>query len=76
MPTDQGHWKLDEQYYPYEQYWQRLERLSLAPTIHFKQIPGLDQFKLPDSTHLDQTDAPEFTRILFDYLIKQNLLTD
>jgi hypothetical protein len=76
MPTDQGHWKLDEQYYPFEQYWQRLERLSLGPTIHFKRVPGLDQFHLPDSTHLDQSDAPDFTRILFAYLIEQNLLTD
>jgi len=75
MPTDQGHWKLDEQYYPYAQYWQRLERLSLAPTIHFRQVPGLDKFRLPDSTHLDQSDAPEFTRILFDYLIEQHLVT-
>ncbi|MFC1719831.1 hypothetical protein ACFL00_01655 [Pseudomonadota bacterium] len=74
MPTDKGHWKLDEQYYPYQQYWQRLERRSLAPALHFKQIPGLDQFSLPDSTHLDQSDAPQFTRILFDYLTSQGLI--
>jgi hypothetical protein len=69
FPTDKGHWELDEQYYPRQLYWKKLEQEPLLNTLHFKDIKGLDKFDLPDSSHLDSKDAQAFTRILFDQII-------
>ncbi|MCF6301085.1 MAG: hypothetical protein L3J52_08210 [Proteobacteria bacterium] len=68
LPTDKGHWHIDEQYYPRAVYWDKLAEKSHAGTIHFKDVEGLEQFDLPDSSNLDQKDSEKFTAILFDHI--------
>lgn len=68
MPTDQGHWQLDEQYYPKQQFWDTLATIPHAQTIHFRDYPQLSAFTLADSSHLDQTDAKKFTHALIALL--------
>ncbi len=67
LPTDKGHWLIDEQFYPRADYWTQIAENSHAASIHFKDVKGLEQFDLLDSSHLDQKDSEKFTRILFDY---------
>ena len=74
FPTDKGHWLLDEQFYPRQNYWGIITQKSLIKTVHFNDIKGLSHFDLPDSTHLDQSDSIEFTEILFNYLLKKKLI--
>lgn len=64
FPTDKGHWRLDEQYYPRNQYWQLIAQEELLDTLHFKDIKGIERFDLPDSSHLDSRDAKAFTQLL------------
>jgi len=74
FPTDRGHWELDENYYPRKQYWNKISDQIKLNTVHFKDINGLDQFALPDSSHLDQKDTIEFTEKLFNELIKREYI--
>ncbi len=67
MPTDKGHWQLDEANYPKAQYWDLLSDAGLQ-AVHFKDWPALSGFDLPDSSHLDQKDAPLFTERLIQVL--------
>lgn len=67
MPTDKGHWQLDEANYPKAQYWDQLSDSGLR-AVHFKDWPALSDFDLPDSSHLDQKDAPPFTEQLIQVL--------
>ncbi len=64
MPTDHGHWALDEQAYPKELYWDLISQQNDIQTIHFKDWPALSHFNLPDSSHLDQKDAMVYTQNL------------
>ncbi len=68
MPTDKGHWQLDEQYYPKDKFWQDLAQIPHVQAIHFQDFPQLSHFALADSSHLDQTDAIAFTRALLPLL--------
>jgi len=68
MPTSRGHWDLDQQFYPREKYWDQFAAAVGSPSVHFKDVPGLDQFMLPDTSHLDFRDTAAFTDQLFTYL--------
>jgi hypothetical protein len=66
MPTDDGHWQLDEQQYPRRDYWDAIP--PVLPdgiwAIHFRDHLCLSAFTLPDSSHLDGRDRVPFTRCL------------
>jgi len=74
FPTDKGHWQLDEQYYPKKQYWDLIANNPQLTAVHFNDVPGLNQFDLPDSSHLNQKDSQAFTRISLDYIIDKHLI--
>jgi hypothetical protein len=64
MPTTEEHWIIDEACAPKKLFWDQVSDLSGIPTIHFRDYPELMEFDCPDTSHLDATDAPEFTRRL------------
>ena len=66
MPTDDGHWLLDEQQYPRQDYWDVLpaELPEGSTAIHFRDHLCLSAYTLPDSSHLDGRDKAAFTRCL------------
>lgn len=64
MPTTDAHWQIDEQMAPKKYYWDNLESRTGIPTIHFLDYSTLKDFKCPDTSHLDATDAPKFTKEL------------
>lgn len=68
MPTDKGHWDLDERYYPHQQFWRDIAAIPHVQAIHFKEYPALAQFNLADSSHLDKQDAVTFTQALLSQL--------
>lgn len=74
FPTSDEHWELDESRYPRKNFWDQLSDLTSAVTIHFQDVPGLADFELPDTSHLDFRDAPKFTRILLQELHSRHVL--
>ncbi len=74
FPTAGEHWDLDEKFYPKEKYWDMFAKKTKASTIHFKDVPALDQYDLPDLSHLDTKDAVPFTRALIEELFKMGIL--
>jgi hypothetical protein len=73
MPTCDEHWEFDEARAPKDQYWDQIEKLTGADTIHFEDVEGLSNFECPDSSHLDARDAPIFTERLARELKNRNL---
>ena len=53
---------------PKSQYWDRIADLTGALTIHFQDYRSLSHFECPDLTHLDATDAQDFTKSLVGIL--------
>lgn len=79
LPTSKGHWDLDDEYYPKQEYWDRLAAQSYAPAVHFLDISGLSGFDLPDTSHLDFRDRESFTATWFEGLpveLKSRSLVD
>jgi len=74
MPTSYNHWKYDEQYYPKREYWDRFAARCGRVAIHFQDVPELRGFRCPDSSHLDQRDAPAFTIALCGELVRRGFL--
>lgn len=74
FPTTDEHWELDEVYYPRARYWDQLAEITGVPTVHFADDPRTAAFSCPDTSHLDQRDAPRFTTGLLDVLAERGLL--
>jgi len=74
FPTTDEHWQFFEQLTPREVFWDRLPELTGAPCVHFRDYATLSRFDCPDTSHLDCTDAPGFTRELIKILQTRNLL--
>ena len=72
MPTTAEHWEADQQRAPKDLFWDRITRLSGVPTIHFADYEFLRSFDCPDTSHLDASDAPEFTRKLVSVLLAES----
>ncbi len=70
FPTDKAHWQLDQHNYPKRVFWDFFAEQSAAHYIHFMDDTILSSFELPDSSHLDQTDATKFTERLV-YLLQE-----
>lgn len=68
MPTTGEHWSRDNDSAPKELFWDHIADISEILTIHFRDYLALTAFDCPDTSHLDATDAPEFTRSLSQIL--------
>lgn len=69
LPTTGEWWELDRSDFPREQYWDRFAAATTATTIHFEDVPALNEFELPDTSHLDVSDQDSFTRALVNELL-------
>ncbi len=69
FPTSGEHWEIDEKRYPRAQYWDKIHDLTGADTFHFQDIPGMRDFDLPDTSHLDQKDREAFTALLLKHVL-------
>ena len=65
--------RIDEKYYPKREYWDRFAARTTAPTLHFLDVPTLADFECADGLHLDQRDAPRFTALLLDELMRMQI---
>ncbi len=73
MPTRGGYWDLDQQFLPRASYWDALARSPGLDTLHFEDVPAIEQFALPDGSHLDFRDRSAFTRALLCTLEMQGM---
>jgi len=68
FPVGEGLWQMQDRMWPRTRYWTELKGRTNAVILHFKELPSLDAFQLPDESHLDYRDAPAFTRALLEAL--------
>jgi len=74
-PSAEEYWEMDESSYPRKKYWDLLSQHTTAnAVIHFQDVPGMDEFKLPDTSHLSNTDVPAFTELLVNEMTRQGVL--
>jgi len=74
FPTSSERWREEERLWPRAEFWDRIAMLTGATTIHFRDLPGIDAWPLPDGSHLDQRDAPAFTRTLLTEIERRGVL--
>lgn len=73
-PTTGENQKRTETKYPKEQIWDRFAEATSAETLHFQDVPAMCEIECPDLSHLDIRDAPRFTSILLDELVRRDVL--
>ena len=64
LPTTSDRWKLDEEVSPKAISWDRFAALTIASTMHFKDLAALRSFRCPDGLHLDSRTNAIFTAAL------------
>ncbi len=74
MPTCDERWAYDESVAPKAQYWDRFAAVTRAQTVHFADYPQLSDFECPDTSHIDSSDGPRFTRALLQILIERGVV--
>ena len=65
---------LAEEYYPRAEYWQAMIDGYGLKGLDAADIDGIQQFELPDESHLDYRDKPAYTRLLLQALQGRGLL--
>ena len=68
FPTSGNWWLNDQRQWPRDSFWDRIAVSTGAIKIHFRDVPSMTRFTLPDSSHLDRRDRDAFTRILLNEL--------
>jgi hypothetical protein len=74
FPTSETHWQMDQVYYPRHLYWDVMAADTAAATLHFRDVPAMNRFVLPDTSHLDFRDKPAFTETLIRQLDEMGIL--
>jgi len=72
MPT--AFWDLDETYLPRRDYWDQLDSQEGIIGVHYKDVPGLSDYPLPDGSHLDARDSWNFTRDVLNHLEQMGVM--
>jgi hypothetical protein len=73
LPTGGTWWANDRKRWPRDRYWSRIAAAVGPMAIHFLDIPGMKDFKLPDTSHIDYRDKESFTRKLLDALASRGM---
>ena len=76
LPSADEHWQIDAAKYPRVDYWDLWQQVSAATMLHFQDLPNITSFHLPDTSHLDQRDAPAFTDLVVSELADRCVLND
>ena len=56
--------------FPREKFWDEFARSTIAPTVHYADVPELREMVCADGSHLFRDDAKTFTRILCRELVR------
>lgn len=64
MPFSQERWELENNWMPKQKYWDKAMELFGVASIHFADYPQLQEFKVPDTSHLDAENKELFTKEL------------
>lgn len=75
FPMGEERWRINEQYFPREHFWELLAKGTTATVIHYKDVPELTAFRCPDESHMDYRDRRGFTIALFNELLNKNIIS-
>ncbi|HQW82178.1 MAG: hypothetical protein IPF83_13530 [Rhodanobacteraceae bacterium] len=64
----------EEDWFPRNEYWDRMVAATTAKTLFALDVPTLRDFPLPDDSHVDYRQKPAYTHALIDALIDRGLL--
>jgi hypothetical protein len=60
--------EIEERRYPPASYWDAVVSAAIAPTLDLRDDARIGALALPDGSHVDQRDAPAFTRLFVSRL--------
>ena len=66
MPSKEELYAEERRLFPKHPYWTDIAAQSAVIALHFHDIPGIQEFNLPDLQHVDQEDKAEFTALLLN----------
>lgn len=66
MPSAEALYAEEVRLFPKAEFWDRIAASGSIIAIHFHDIPGVGDFRLPDLAHVDEHDKAAFTTALFD----------
>ena len=74
MPVTGPFYSMNERVYPKRKFWDKFATATNGVAVHYLDVPGARDLNCPDSSHLDQRDAPQFTRSVLEVLKRREVL--
>jgi len=71
LPTSAFMRQWEHRVFPRSEFWDVFAEATDALTLHFEDHPALRRYRLPDGSHLDQRDAPAFSKALGEILVRE-----
>jgi hypothetical protein len=74
IPVAPELYAIDEESFPKAKYWSRIGEGTSAVALHFEEIDGMADLEFADYSHLNYSEAPRFTLMLADELVRRGVL--
>lgn len=71
LPSTGDRWRLEQSYSPKNLNWDRFAEATSSVCIHFADVPEMKRLSCPDGSHIDERDAPGFSRSLVKELVRR-----
>lgn len=76
FPSSGGFREVEKNRVPRSEFWEALLEKTQAPGYHFEDYPELNQYVIPEWSHLATPDARTFTRDLTAILLRDQIITN
>jgi hypothetical protein len=73
LPSEGKVLDFENQHFPQERFWNEMKRNINARFVHYQDYPQLDGYLSVDGSHIDAAKATEFTALLAQVLIENQL---
>jgi hypothetical protein len=74
FPYDAANAALFDAAFPRARYWDQIQPIVGAPTLHFQDVPGMRDLRIGEGSHLEVNEAQRFTARLADELLRLKLV--
>jgi len=75
-PSSGERLQYEERFHAKRTNWDRFAACTVAPCIHFNDVPTMRDLACPDESHLDFRDSPNFSRALIRELTRRGVFLD
>lgn len=64
LPTTEEYLEVDYRRYPRDEFWAAIEDSAQLDSVHFEDIPGMNEIECPETSHISENSIAKCTELL------------